>query len=109
MSQHTPGENYEHDQPCTDSDHAEMTYAECGHTPGPWKANSAQHRGDYSIDNEQGSSEIARVGKRADARLIATAPEMYGLLKTFIERWEKEAIIRERAVALLAKIDGSQP
>ena len=39
-----------------------------------------------------------------NARLIAAAPEMYELLKTFIERWEKETIIRERAVTLLAKV-----
>ena len=40
-----------------------------------------------------------------NARLIAAAPEMYELLKTFIKRWEKETIIRERAVTLLAKVE----
>ena len=46
------------------------------HTPGPWKVNFAQHRGDFSIDNERGDIEIARTGNREAARLIAAAPEL---------------------------------
>lgn len=56
------------------------------HTLGPWKVNFAQHRGDYSIDNNNSSVEIARTSNRDDARLIAAAPELLEALKSAVAR-----------------------
>lgn len=90
------------------------------HTPGPWKhnphpepQNADRH---ICVDIPSGFSRvIARVkhtdvdNALANARLIAAAPEMYDLLKTYVERWQSDSVIRETAIALLAKIEGAEP
>ena len=87
MTQHTPGENFEHDQPCSNPTHAGQTYAQCGHTPGPWKAYDDDGTGTLPCVlsdkvNAGGNFYVAQCNVFADARLIAAAPEMYEMLKT---------------------------
>ena len=85
MSQHAPGENFEHDQPCSNPTHAGQTYAQCGHTPGPWKAYDDDGTGTLPCVlsgkvNAGGNFYVAQCNVFADARLIAKAPEMYDCL-----------------------------
>ena len=89
------------------------------HTPGPWhklNRNRVSRSGQPTFDIMAGSGgeenwEMVadRVDGEANACLIAAAPEMYDLLKTYVERWQSDSVIRETAIALLAKIEGNQP
>jgi len=112
-----PGENAEHDQPCTNPGHAGQTYAQCGHTPGPWKVSNARFLpGPFTwiIENESANKVTAGTSSEADARLIAAAPEMYRLIKLSflagrfpeigegVEQWNPAEVAR----ALLARIEG---
>ena len=62
------------------------------HALGTWKVNFAQHRGDYSIDNERGDVEIARTGGRRAAYLIAAAPELLSELKAALRIFERDRV-----------------
>lgn len=61
-----------------------------GYTKGSWKVNFAQHRGGYTVDNESSSLEIASVGERANARLIAAAPDLLAVAKDALALLEVE-------------------
>ncbi len=53
MNVHTPGDNFGHDQPCTELTHAGKTYAQCEHTPGPWTVNlSDETPGWYKVTHD---------------------------------------------------------
>jgi len=92
-----PGENAEHDQPCTNPGHAGQTYAQCGHTPGPWRTQEGAD--DYNdailiVHGKTATGYVAHITlgedyspdrALANARLIAVAPEMLALLKQLVE------------------------
>lgn len=92
------------------------------HTPGPWTVNQIPGARLYSVFSR--SLKVASVEEQADARLIAKAPELLGILRCFcdaldmsdcdhpsfadsgadvVERLWYEAV---SARALLAEIDG---
>ena len=86
-------------------------------TPGPWAIKTdAYGRIKWHADKrnggeylEVGSSTVwvadIRQGK-ADARLIAAAPEMYEMLDRMGEDWDWTPAFRNEVRALLARIDG---
>lgn len=87
------------------------------HTPGPWRVST--DNGDFTTqtDDGKGLTLTHLSGKvylherngRANARLIAAAPEMYQLLKWWVFIFQKDALAFQMipdTQALLARIDG---
>ena len=100
------------------------------HTPGPWKWQRGERWWRLCAGVEGTPKALKRVlvvdqksGSRiypinhADARLIATAPEMYDLLQSVSDHFgvdayhDSEVVIQwqKRAHALLARIEGAKP
>jgi hypothetical protein len=100
-----------------------------GHTPGPWLINPDAHRHEQGFygtppdESEPGTEEVytaVHVGKSVqltgfirpqDARLIATAPEMFELLKKYaydghLQSFEDRERFRKDALVLIAKAEG---
>jgi hypothetical protein len=88
--------------------------------PGPWYANlDNQVLGKCQMltDDPQAEDDvIADVGgcgeaetARANARLIAAAPELHEALNAALEWFPKDTEAYERYCALLARIDGEAP
>ena len=111
MTQHTPGENFEHDQPCSIPTHAGQTYAECGDTPGPWTVEDFY--GMLGRRVTAGGKIVAEIRtthnhepeRLANARLIAKAPEMYAELKNLMNLYHSDHAPFANIRALLAKIE----
>ena len=76
------------------------------HTPGPWRVGDAGATVFGPKSDKPVPEIVATVRHRTNVRLIAAAPEMYELLKAYVERWQKETIVREAAIALLTRIEG---
>jgi len=87
------------------------------HTPGPWYVSeendfeiSSEWGGIGFVHNEPAENEPMMAMARANARLIAAAPEMYESLQAHARiparGIDKQGILRARA--LLAKIEGAK-
>ena len=81
------------------------------HTPGPWTVTASVCRievagtGQLVAFASMPSQDTSDVG-RANARLIAAAPEMFEALKDFMARHQCNGKCHENARALLAKVEG---
>lgn len=105
-AQHTPempkdNVNAEHAKPCTNPDHAGQTYAECGHTPGPWTIFgdcivTCNHDGSVPLNarivaplvelrRPDGAPSFRFQTTDADARLIAAAPDLLAACRFLVE------------------------
>ena len=64
------------------------------HTPGPWKENNGVIMGDFfwiaQMELTGGEDEKGDKEQKANARLIAAAPDMLAMLKVVTERLEME-------------------
>ena len=99
-----------------------------GHTPGPWEVCGHDVRGPYAMgDSERPGLHVCTVagGDKANARLIAAAPEMLDLLVKLrdagswyssaleIDVYRKDAPdgeeLEAELIALIAKATGEQP
>ena len=89
-----------------------------GHTPGPWKVNPAAHG--CAVESEDGAS-VAWCGNnvstrhgvapfRANARLIAAAPDMLAALERVeYDHGDLPSETREAVINAIAKAKGSAP
>jgi len=79
-------------------------------TPGPWTKEYTKGKAGTLVTSDD--KHVATVyGGPADASLISAAPEMLTLLqdvRDMLERPKSIAAIRERARALLAKVEGGE-
>ena len=119
MSLHTPEyskeQNAEHQQKC--NTHLGQRYADCGHTPGPWFYSSGAVWADQaetvciarrdSRPSTHPQRSLLPTTKDSNMRLIAKAPEMYGLLVELAETGD-EGPIAQAARALLREIEGEK-
>jgi hypothetical protein len=84
------------------------------HTPGPWRIDSKTRFGDYTIaagESVRTCEFIAKTQSEANARLIASAPELLQVARDFLllaalHDWEGAAI--DFAKATVAKAEGVQ-
>ena len=85
------------------------------HTPGPWHAYQSRKNVHQDIASHDGSK-IAREVHRANARLIAAAPDMYEMCKLFEECVENIDELEDHDASyelaklreVLAKVDGGE-
>lgn len=87
-------------------------------TPAPWtpKGFSVKKSNGFKITQQRpvgaGDWEIVDKLYEADARLIAEAPVMYGLLKEFVDRVERGEVRSKKTYAkfkeVLSRIEGAQ-
>ncbi len=77
------------------------------HTKGKWLLeDSGLTMFKYSIETDDNSTEIARVGTKEDAKLISKAPEMYEALKDIIaNNWNIKPKTVNNIVSLLKEIE----
>lgn len=82
------------------------------HTPGPWIADGNGFEPTYDISNEDGSIATVKT-TRADADLMAAAPELFDALERIINLQdaglsdaELKLKVRETAIRALATIYG---
>ena len=80
------------------------------HTPGPW---SVWPRNHLCIEAPSGNIALCNLARNsaADARLIASAPEMFELLKKYaydgrLQSFEDREGFRKDALTLIAKVEG---
>lgn len=80
------------------------------HTPGPWRrqiiAPTFEHT---AVETADGKLSIARVYKKADARLITAAPELLRILEQAVNRgymWDHDADLWSEANAAVRAAKG---
>lgn len=87
------------------------------HTPGPWCIGAPPPNGEQTIGTQQGLMvAVATTGAgtptKANARLIAAAPELLGFVDEFIEAWNSgmagDSYLLRLANAVKAKATGGQ-
>jgi hypothetical protein len=91
------------------------------HTPGPWQTDQAEHDAPYQdIRIHAGKGSICCVWiddaplhdynaeQRANARLIAAAPELLEALKAMLENGQDYTATRDKARAAIAKATGEK-
>jgi hypothetical protein len=108
------------------------------HTPGPWKEDTGVIMGDYfwiaQMELTGGEDELGEKIQKANARLIAAAPDLLAMLKTvtaeleaevkdtynyctdgsgklhpaLVRRYERDMLSVRNAQALIAAIEGAE-
>ena len=76
-------------------------------TPGPWAIVLAgdDKGGRWHIDSDDGPL-ICSTAREGDAKLIAAAPELYEVVRQFVEGEEDDHAVMNRAQAALKKARG---
>lgn len=84
-------------------------------TQGPWEVNTTYdelwgndvwYQTEYHSVQANGDTIASDVSCKADAALIAAAPEMYAMLETLLNDYEEGSIVHGQISALLAKARG---
>lgn len=88
---------------------------ESKHTPGPWELHPLMAHDGKEVREATGKGRLVGIGlgpdadsQEANARLIASAPEMLELLRRYVQVCEDQKLtgeLKDDACAILAKIE----
>lgn len=85
------------------------------HTDGPWEAFTEPSFSGWWAIRQVGGSEVGSCDggfEEADARLMASAPELLEALEAIVENWDKKVLFSsdiDAARDAIAKAKGEQP